>query len=538
MKKNNIVLKKNIALLIILFIAFVALQIILQTANRSENLSIYKGVFTSLQYGVCLLMMLVNLKHGTRIAIVLMGLSVMSLFIIVMKGMLSAVPGLFNSVFYIITIIVIARYDTNREIESRSDAITGVYNRKGLYIELQNKINKGLAFSVIYITLNNFKAINDTYGHAFGDELLRKIAKRIEIKFGKDCVIARVGGAEFAVTIDSSLDAQLIADQLLDAIREKTILVVDDNSVDCYIEGFAGVASFPKDANDYESVIKYADIAMSEALSNKSKHAIHFDLEMLNRINRQTRLKNLIKDGLQRHKFYLVYQPQFDIKEKKLRGFETLLRMRPIDGEYIGPGEFIPVAEKSDLIFQIDDYVLNRAMREFREIVLNNPELVISINVSAKNFGDLGFVNKVKKILGDMDFPAKNLEIEITEYCMVNSLDVTKDNIIALRELGIKVALDDFGTGYTSLNYVASLPIDLLKIDKSLIDDIENDEKRRDFVRAVITMGQLMECEIISEGVEYEQQIDCLKEDGCDFVQGFVWGKPLMYDDARRLAIG
>ena len=175
-------------------------------------------------------------------------------------------------------------------------------------------------------------------------------------------------------------------------------------------------------------------------------------------------------------------------------------------------------------------------MKEFREIVIGNPKLVVSVNVSAKNFADVDFSTKIKRILADREFPAENLEIEITEYCMVNSIDATRENIEALRNIGVKIALDDFGTGYTSLNYVASLPIDLLKIDKSLVDDIESDVKRRNFVRTVISMGQLMDCKIISEGVEKPEQIECLREDGCDLIQGFVWSRPLMYDDAVELA--
>ena len=528
---------KEIIYFIILFCLFLVFQYFIQIANKSATVNMYKGVLVSLQYGVCLLMLAINLKHSTHFAIVLMSISAIAMLIIIIRGGKEAVPGLFNAMFYIITIIVIASFDLKRERESRTDFITGAYNRKGLYIELQDKIDSGRPFNIYYLSFGNFKEINDSYGHAYGDELLRKVSQRIKMNFGKECLVSRVGGAEFVVAIEGNNDVELIADRLLEAIREKAILVVDDNSVECYIEGYAGAANFPKDATDYESLIKYADIAMSEAILNKSKKAYLFCEEMLDRINRQSRLRNYIKDSLQNDYFYLVYQPQFDVIQKKIRGFETLIRMKTADGENISPGEFIPVAERSDLILQIDDYVMARAMREFKDIVKKNEELTISVNVSAKDFADRDFVEKVEKILNAEDFPAKNLEIEITEYCMVNSMETTTDNISKLRSLGVQIALDDFGTGYTSLNYVASLPIDLLKIDKSLIDDIENDEKKRDFVKAVITMGQLMDCEVISEGVENDNQIECLKNDGCDYIQGFVWSKPLMLNDAIQLAL-
>lgn len=538
MKIKKTIVTKDLILLVIYICIYAFLQYILQISKYVGNLSIYNGVFGAFQYGVCLLMLHTNHRYKTHIALVAMSISALYTIISISKGAKGAVPGLFNALFYIITIILLAAYSARRERESKTDQITGAYNRKGLYAELQSRIDRAIGFSIIYINLNNFKFINDSYGHAYGDELLRKTVKRIKMRYGDNCTVARIGGAELVVVIDNKISIiQEIADRLVETLREKAILIVDDNKVECYTDGFAGVSSFPDNATDYESLIKYADIAVTEAMARKSKQAYLFNEKMLDRVNRQVYLQNLIKECLIKNYFYLVYQPQFDIKEKKLRGFEALIRMVPVNGESVGPGEFIPIAEKSDLIMQIDNYVLALAMKEFRDIVIKNPELTISVNVSAQNFADMEFVERIKQLLSIADFPAQNIEIEITEYCMVHSLITTRDNINALRDLGVKIALDDFGTGYTALNYVASLPFDLLKIDKSLIDNIENTPKRRDFVRTVITMGQLMECEIISEGVENDSQIACLKEDGCDFVQGFVWSKPLMYKDAIKLTL-
>ena len=225
------------------------------------------------------------------------------------------------------------------------------------------------------------------------------------------------------------------------------------------------------------------------------------------------------------------------LEGKKLRGFETLIRMKLPDGTFISPGEFIPVAEKGNHILSIDDYVLHRAMREFKDIVAEkNPELIVSVNVSAKNIGSQDFPERIKQIIDETGFPAKNLEIEITEYCMVQSIRTTVENIKKLREMNIQVALDDFGTGYTSLNYLSQMPVNLLKIDKSLIDDIEQNRQKCEFVNAIIAMAHLMGCEVISEGVESELQLDKLKENNCDFIQGYVWGKPLPYEKAVSIA--
>lgn len=520
-------------------ISLIALYFILQASViilSSKNVTMFNGVICAFQYAVCLVLIYSCKKEGSIVSIVLMSISIVllsnDLFI---RGQRSSLPGLFNSIFYIITIIILTIHYKSRVTESITDIITGVLNRRGLYIKIQNLIDNNKQFSLIYISMDNYKLMNDTYGHAYGDELLRKISKRITSYLGKNTLIARITGAEFVIIINNKSDAKKIANELLELLREKSVLVVNDNRIDCYMTCYAGVTTYPETTGDYEALIKYADIAMYEAMSNKSKNAYVFDINMARNMNRQLEVEKLIKEGLNKHYYYLVYQPQYNIKEKKLRGFETLIRMNPGNGESVGPTEFIPVAEKSNLILQIDDYVLQQAMSEFKDVVTESPDIVISINVSAKNICEESFIDKIKAYLGRTGFPAKNLEIEITEYCMINSMETTIENIKALRELGIKIALDDFGTGYTSLHYLSSLPINLLKIDKSLIDEIDTDTKQREFVQAVIAMSKIMGCESISEGVEKDSQLECLIEDGCDFVQGYIWGRPLYYNDAIAL---
>lgn len=526
--------KREIFTIIILIICFVILQVLLKLFPI-YNLGMYNGVLGSLQYGVCLLLLTRKNKLGSKFSILLISIALLAVTAQVLRKIPSSIPGFFNGMLYLITIILINHYNNERELDYKTDLITGALNRKGLYLELEDRIQKKKEFNIIYITLNNFKAINDNFGHAYGDELLRKTIKRLNVRFGKECKIARLSGAEFVILVNGEKDVKSIADRLLVTIGEKAILVVDNNHIDCYATCYAGVARYPKDASDYESLIKYADIAMSNAMAEKSKEAFVFSTSMLEKMSRQIHIESLIKDSLIKKNFYLVYQPQYETKNKKLRGFETLVRMKTDNGESISPGEFIPIAEKNDLILKLDDYVLVGAMTEFCDIVIKNPELIISVNVSAKDFADELFITKIRKFLSDTKFPAKNLEIEITEYCMVTSMDITINNITKLREMGIQIALDDFGTGYTSLDYVSRLPIDLLKIDKSLVDEVEKNKKRSDFVHAVINMGQLMDCEVIAEGVENTDQIECLKAYDCDYIQGFVWGKPLLFDEAKKL---
>ena len=534
MESKKIKKYKEIIYVVLLALAFIALNMTIHLLDVF-HLVMYKGVIAAFQYGICLILVIWHKKLGSKIAILLMFMCLIEIIVEAINGDKTSVPGLFNGLFYLTTLIIIAHHNFKRELDNKTDMITGVYNGKGLRIEVKDRISKGKEFANIYLSLDNFKAINDGFGHAYGDELLRKIVKRINMRLGSDCVVARLGGSEFVVLIKDNENVKEITDRLLSAIGEKSILVVDNTSVDCYASCYAGISSYPKDAADYESLLKHADIAMSTAMADKSKEAYIFDESMLESMNRQRHVEKLIKDCLEKKLFYLVYQPQYEVQKKKLRGFETLIRMRTETGEFISPAEFIPIAEKNDLILQIDDYVLLGAMVEFKDLVLKNPDLIISVNVSAKNFASENFVEKLERLINEAKFPSKNLEIEITEYCMMDSFDMALETISKLKEMDVQIALDDFGTGYTSLDYVSRLPINLLKIDKSLIDDIENNKKRRDFVHAVINMGQLMGCEVISEGVENDSQVSYLKEYDCNLIQGFVWGKPLVYHDAKSL---
>lgn len=527
---------KNLLLFCVYMALFFLLEI-MKILGSIKGASEFNGVFAALQYGVCLIMVKRDVKKGVSVTLILMGISLlMVLRNIIVFHTLQPLPGLINNIFYIITLMLVGDQLRKREKEAATDVLTGLYNRRGLYKLLKSKIEEEKPFSVVYIDLYNFKFINDNYGHAYGDYLLKIAADRLRTVIDNDGTATRISGDEFVVVLNDSLNSRDTAAQLIQAISEKTEIIVNGVNVHCYLTAYAGVSSFPDDTENYEALIKYADIAAFEAANNKMSAPCFFDKKMSEYMIREMELEKLIKEGLENDYFYLVYQPQYKLENKKLRGFETLLRMKTPDGKFISPAEFIPVAEKCDLILQIDDYVLRRAMREFRENAENmKNDLTVSVNVSTKNIGNPDFPEKIRKIISETGFPAGSLEIEITEYCLVSSVDVTIDNIKKLRAMGIQVALDDFGTGYTSLNYLAKMPINLLKVDKSLVDDIENDVKSRDFVHAVISMGHLMGCDVISEGVENEGQLSILSKQECDLIQGYVWGRPLDFEAASEL---
>lgn len=256
--------------------------------------------------------------------------------------------------------------------------------------------------------------------------------------------------------------------------------------------------------------------------------------DLKNELKRREEVEKLIRLGLENDYFYMMYQPQYKTEGKLLRGFESLIRLTMPDGTRMSPAEFIPDAESSDLIMDIDNYVLERVMTEFRGVVAGT-DLIVSVNLSAKSIASPNFSDKISAMLKGIGYPANNLELEITEYSLTNDEDTVFDNITKLRQMGVKIALDDFGTGYTSLSQMVRIPFDLLKMDKSLVDDIESNDMKRDFSNAVIELGHMVNSEVIAEGVEKNEQLDILLNQGCDFIQGYIWGRPLLVKDAIAL---
>ena len=537
MKQINV---KKVVLITLLTLVYLSLQILQVVLSKTPMASL-NGLLMAFEFICCLLMIYVDYNGGAIVTSCCMGISIINVLgsIHTTKGSnIYPVAGFFNTLIFLATLLTLVHQFKRHDREAVTDFLTGLQNRRGLYRILNSKTSGKQSFYVVYIDLGNFKMINDNYGHSFGDSILKQVTKIMTTNVGKDGIATRIGGDEFVLILNENSKVYQITQNIIDQIGQKTTIAhKDSDEVELYIKAYAGISKYPNDTKSSEDLIKFADIAMYEASRNKNTRIVRFDQAMADKLNREMEVEKLINEALEKNYFYMVYQPQYVLDGKKLRGFESLLRLKTPDGQFVSPAEFIPVAEKKDMILRIDDYVANRVMKEFKNIVLNSKnKLTVSINVSAKNFGSINFPKKISKIIEKTGFPPENLEIEITEYCLVQSIEITIENIKILRNMGVQIALDDFGTGYTSLSYLAKLPINLLKVDKSLVDDIEKDEKSKDFVNAVISMGHLMGCEVIAEGTENENQLEILKDQNCNFVQGYVWGKPLDYEVAKDLS--
>ena len=535
----------TLAFLLCLLIVFNSF--IVSRFGLSEELGVYVdmlGVMTVLQILLAVFLTTIS-KGGYFYAVILFSIEtvIVALRLAVMHEMILA-PMLAMillgiCVLYVIHRLIITLTSKEEQVEemSHKDILTDLPNRRAVREHMENLINSHVEhYAVAMIDIDNFKNINDTAGHECGDEALGEMAERWKQVLSPEDFLARLGGDEFAIVISDydsleSLDRTL--GRMLSALSEKFVL----KGREYYITASMGVAFFPGDSIDSSQSLKYADMAMYVAKKQGRNQLVYFNSIMNDAIENNVKLETIIRGALEANTFVLVYQPQFRTTDKKLRGFETLIRMWDNLGKPVSPADFIPIAEQSSLIKDVDKWVLKHAMFDFLPLVEKNPDLILSINISALHLLDENFMNDLDEMLAITKFPANCLEIELTETVFVESVERAKEVILKIKERGIQIALDDFGTGYSSLRYLKELPIDLLKIDKSFVDSIK-DKADESFVAAIISLSQIMNFAVISEGVEEEYQRALLEELGCDYIQGFLWGRPLILDDAKKLIFG
>ncbi len=482
-------------------------------------------------------------KKGYIIAMVMLGLNAIMTAGVAISGKdRFALAGFIIAVVGMIIVSIMFRFIRmvdQRELEliklADTDMLTELPNRRALTNYLEKLCDEGDSkFALVFIDLDNFKLINDTIGHEWGDSLLVGTATRFRRLLRDNEFVARLGGDEFAVIIKGYASEEALRERVeiyLKTLSEKCQL----RGRDYYVTGSLGVACYPKDTKNVAQLLKYADTAMFHAKKTGKVRSCFFDNIMNENMESDVKLESQMRQAFHNDGFFLMYQPQYHTDGKSLRGFETLIRMRDYDGNLVSPGVFIPVAEKTNLILEIDRFVLKTAMTECKPIIEKNPELMISVNMSAIHIQDDSFVEDVKKAIEATGFPAKNLELEITETSFIERMDDVVEKIRAIRQMGICVALDDFGTGFASLSYLMNLPVNMLKIDKSFVDNILIDDNGASFVVAIISMGHQLGFEVIAEGVEEEQQVEVLRDRDCDFIQGFVWGRPMPLEDIKNI---
>lgn len=508
------------------------------------------GVFSSLSNISIIFWVLFYKKTGFITSMVILGIQFpLLLRKIFVFQVYSSIPGIFTNIFTITAAIIIyyndvrlSKYQQGIRKQAVTDRLTGLPNRFACYEMMEELAKKKEEFVLVMIDLNNFREINDSMGFNVGNEVLKEVAERWRklansSETGTRDIVARQSGDEFLLVVREYLDGS----DVLQTIRcyEKVLeekLTIDE--CDYYLAASFGYAEFPLDVDNVETLFTYANTAMYEIKKiNGSNHIMHFTKELL-REEHTLEMERKLRAALENSTIYFNLQPQYDM-DHKLRGFEALARMRDEAGQIVSPGEFIPVAEKIGIIDKVDSMVFVKSAELFGRLLKETgSDITLSLNASVKHLMKSDFMDELKGLLDTYEIPAGNLEVEITESIMLDSADKALACINRIKEMGIKIAIDDFGTGYSSLSYLSKVPADLLKIDKSFIDEMNNSDASKKYVAAIVSMGHIMNMEVISEGVEDDAQIETLREIGCDFIQGFVWGRPLPAEDAEALVKG
>lgn len=413
---------------------------------------------------------------------------------------------------------------------AHQDAVTGVGNRHFFNERLQHELSRAASqdrmLALVYVDLDNFKTLNDTFGHAAGDGLLRQVAQRLQSVIRSEDELCRMGGDEFAVIVRLDMDEKALRSYGLRIVK-----VFDGSFAELgqqmTVTCSAGIATYPSDATEIDGLISCADTAMYKAKDLGKNRCERFDPSMNLVAIRRRAIEHALRLTLENGKgLELHYQPVFSAKDRQMTGAEALLRWSHPELGKISPLEAVTVAEECGLIVQLGYLVLRAACRDASKWQ-GRSLFRVAVNVSARQLGDPLFVERVMDILREEDLPPNALEIELTETVLMENMEAGGNMLHGLSQRGVQLAIDDFGTGYSSLAYLRRLPVKRLKIDRSFVRDLPHQEHSQMIVKAIVALSHGLNLAVTAEGVETEAQADYLSESGCDALQGYLFARPM-----------
>lgn len=411
------------------------------------------------------------------------------------------------------------------------DALTNLPNRTLLLDRIQQTLTqnqrRNQKAAVLFIDLDKFKIVNDTLGHDVGDLLLKEAASRLVAEVRSEDTVARQGGDEFIILLPSIShpdDAGVIAKKLLDTLTRPFEII----GKELHISASIGIAIYPEDGKEIEILLKNSDIAMYHAKETGRNNFQFFSAELNQQTAEKQSLSSDLRHAVERNELFLVYQPVVDMISGKIAGMEVLLRWKhPVLG-LVSPVKFIPLAEESGVILAIGNWVLHTACEQLLAWQKQGYEVPrLAINLSAKQFGQKLFAESIAQTLKEKNVNPRHIGFEITESMLVHNIDDVAATLLKLSNMGLEISIDDFGTGYSSLSYLKRFPINKLKIDKSFVDDIATHPDDAAIVKAIIAMAHGLQMTVVTEGVESKEQLDFLRQHGCEQYQGFIYSKPL-----------
>ncbi|MDB5895549.1 MAG: GGDEF-domain containing protein, partial [Rhodoferax sp.] len=394
-------------------------------------------------------------------------------------------------------------------------------------------------FVMALLDLDDFKLVNDTHGHPAGDELLSALGRRLVQSLAPDGRVFRYGGDEFLLLFANRAEADkdALGHRILQALQP--LLELENRMM--ALRGSVGLAHFPSDADNTSDLLRAADTAMYRAKQSGKNSFASYTPAMDRQLRRRLRLLGELRRALENEEFRLVFQPIVALADRRIVGAEALLRWHHPELGLVGPAEFIPAAEENGLILDVGDWVLKAACRQVAQWrardALRMADFYVAVNVSAKQLGR-GLHQQVRAALATEGLPPQALQVEITEYSVVEALDANIEQLAALRQFGVKVAIDDFGTGVSSLGYLKRLPIDKLKIDRAFVKDLPGTSEDGAIASAIVTLAQNLRLEIVAEGIETAPQANWLKQAGCEFGQGYFFSRPIEAEQLEKLLDG
>lgn len=418
------------------------------------------------------------------------------------------------------------------------DALTGLANRVMFLDRLSQSLSESKRHTkhsiLFFIDLDQFKAVNDSLGHDAGDEILKETARRFLTVTRKEDIVARFSGDEFAVLLSSENShehALYIASMIAKKIIQETSRAYYFKNREVFIGSSIGITIYPEDGDSSELLLKNSDIAMYDAKNRGRNNYQFYKEEFSDATKDRLLLESKLHNAISKDELRLYFQPQYSLDDRKIIGAEVLIRWLVIENgmqKMIPPDYFIPLAESSGLIIEIGKWIIEKACEQHK-IWLDEglPIPQLSVNVSARQFMDSGFIHIISESLNKVGLSAEHLELEITESMLIGDNRRIELQLKRLKKMGIKIALDDFGTGYSSLSYLKNFPIDVLKIDQSFIRELTVDSKDAKIACAIIEMGHSLDQKIVAEGVETEAQLMFLNQNGCDYIQGYYFSRPL-----------
>lgn len=415
------------------------------------------------------------------------------------------------------------------------DSLTLLPNRLSFKKYLDELVEENLCdnkICVMFMDLNRFKIINDTWGHYIGDSLLSEVSNRLKDLQSDNCKMFRLGGDEFVVVLNVNDDDDIrsIGQEIIDMFKvpfKINELVL--NSA-CSI----GASIYPDDGEDIDTIIKYADIAMYTSKENGGNYLQLFNEDIKMKVVEKIAIEDGINEALVNNKFTLVYQPKFSGINENIKSMEALIRWTSSSLGVITPDRFIPIAEESELILKIDEWVILEACRENKKLQSEGyANIPVSVNISARHFANTEILDIVKSALKESGLDPQYLKIEITEGVLIKNVAMVSDIIRRLKDLGVQVSIDDFGKGYSSINQLMTLPINEVKIDRDFIKNIGKDIKKKNVVRLIVELAHSLDLNVVAEGIETNEEKEYLESIGCDELQGYLFSKPIKIDELK-----